>query len=56
MARNYQKEYEKEKESKVAKLVKIKKEDWNKLELKLSKENKRFSNFIQDQIKKYIES
>ena len=52
--RDYKKEYEKEKESKIQKLVKIKKEDYEALMIKLDKENKTFSCFIKEQIEKYI--
>lgn len=54
--RNYKKEYKKEKESKVSRLVKIKKEDFEKLILKLNKENKTFSGFVNEQIKEYIKN
>ena len=54
--RDYKKEYEKEKESKVSKLVKIKKEDFEKLIIKLNRENKTFSRFANEQIKKYIKN
>lgn len=54
--RNYKKEYEKEKESKVSRLVKIKKDDFEKLTFKLSKENQTFSGFVNEQIKKYIKN
>lgn len=54
--RDYKKEYEKEKESKVSRLVKVKKDDFEKLIIKLNRENKTFSGFVNEQIKKYIKN
>ena len=53
--RDYKREYEKEKESKISRLVKIKKDDFEKLNTKLKEESKTFSGFVNEQIQKYIE-
>lgn len=54
--RDYKREYEVEKKSKISKLIKIKREDWEILENKLDMEKRSFSEFVQDQIKKYIKN
>lgn len=53
--RNYQKEREKEKETITTRLVKIDKNVFEQLQIKLSKENKSFNGFVKEQIKKYLE-
>lgn len=55
MKRDYKKEYEKEKETKVTKTIKLDKKLYNNLKLKLNNQNKTFSNFIKDSINKYLE-
>ena len=55
MKRDYKKEYEKEKQSKVTKTIKLDKKLYNNLKLKLNNQNKTFSSFIKDSINKYLE-
>ena len=52
--RNYSKEYEKEKESKTTRLVKIEKQLSKELSEKLKKENKTFNGFVLEKVKEYF--
>lgn len=54
MERNYKKEWEKEKEKKTTRLVKIDKEIFEKLSKKLKEENKTFTGLVNDAILKYL--
>ncbi len=54
MERNYKKEWEKEKETKTTRLVKIDKEIFDKLSKKLKEENKTFSGLVNEAILKYL--
>ena len=54
MERNYKKEWEKEKETKTTRLVKIDKEIFEKLNKKLKEENKTFSGLVNEAILKYL--
>lgn len=56
MPRNYKQEWEKEKESKVARLVKIDKNIFNEFKSKLDNDNKTFNGFINEQINKYLKN
>lgn len=56
MSRNYKKEREKEKETITTRLVKINKEVFEQLQIKLVKENKSFNGFVKEQIEKYLET
>jgi len=53
--RNYQREREKEKEKITTRLVKIDKNVFEQLQIKLSKDNKSFNGFVKEQIQKYLE-
>lgn len=55
MKRNYKKEYEKEKQTKIIKSIKLDKKLYNNLKLKLNIQNKTFSSFIKDSIINYLE-
>ena len=55
MSRNYKKEWEKEKESKVTRLIKIDKDIFTLFQEKLKKENKTINGFVNTAIKKYLE-
>lgn len=50
--RNYKKEWEKE--TKTIKLVKIDKELYKKLEIKLKADNKTFASFVKESILRYV--
>lgn len=52
--RDYKKEWEKEKETKTSRLVKIDKELWEELDKKLKEENKTFTGLVIDAILKYL--
>lgn len=52
--RDYKKEWEKEKETKTSRLVKIDKELWEELDAKLKVENKTFTGLVHDAILKYL--
>ena len=52
--RNYQKEYAKEKESKISKIIKIDKNVYNQLCEKLSQDNKTFSSLVKEKLNEYI--
>ena len=52
--RDYKKEWEKEKETKTSRLVKIDKELWEDLDAKLKAENKTFTGLVHDAILKYL--
>lgn len=52
--RNYKKEWEKEKETKISKLVKIDKRLYEDLSKKLKEENKTFSGLINEAILEYL--
>lgn len=54
MERNYKKEWEKEKESKTTRLIKIDKELFEEFKKKLEKDNKTINGFVNEQIKKYL--
>lgn len=54
MPRDYKKEWEKEKETKVTRLIKIDKELFTEFSEKLKKENKTINGFVNEQIKKYL--
>ena len=52
--RNYKKEYEKEKESKVSRLIKIDKSIFEELKNKLDADKKTLNGFVNEQILKYL--
>ena len=52
--RNYKKEWEKEKETKTSRLIKIDKALWKELDKKLKNENKSFTGLVTDAILKYL--
>lgn len=52
--RNYKKEWEKEKETKTSRLIKIDKALWKELDKKLKDENKSFTGLVTDAILKYL--
>lgn len=54
MERNYKKEWEKEKESKTTRLIKIDKELFEEFKKKLEEDNKTINGFVNEQIKKYL--
>ncbi len=54
MSRDYKKEWEKEKETKITRLIKIDKEIYLKFRYKLECENKTLNGYINEQILKYI--
>lgn len=55
MKRNYKKEYEKEKQSKVVKTIKLDKKLYNNLKLKLKNQNKTFTSLVNDKIIEFLE-
>lgn len=55
MARDYKKEWEKEKETKVTRLIKIDKKIFEEFKNKLDSENKTLNGFVNEQILKYLE-
>lgn len=52
--RDYKREWEKEKETKTSRLVKIDKTLWEELDSKLKAENKTFTGLVHDAILKYL--
>ena len=54
MTRNYKKEWEKEKETKVTRLIKIDKNIFNKFKVKLDKNNKTLNGFFNEKILEYL--
>lgn len=52
--RNYKKEWEKEKETKVSRLIKIEKGLFEEFKNKLEQDNKTINGFVNEQIKKYL--
>lgn len=54
MKRDYKKEYEKEKETKVIKTIKLDKKLYNSLKLKLNNQNKTFTSLVNDCINNYL--
>lgn len=52
--RDYKKEWEKEKETKTSRLIKIDKDLWKKLDKKLKEENKTFTSIVTDAILRYL--
>lgn len=52
--RNYKKEWEKEKETKTSRLVKIDKELWEELDKKLKEDSRTFTGLVIDAIFKYL--
>ncbi len=54
MKRNYKKEWEKEKETKTTRLVKIDREIFEKLSKKLKEDNKTFAGLVNEAILKYL--
>lgn len=54
MTRNYKKEWEKEKETKVTRLIKIDKQTYNKFKNKLDKNNKTLNGFFNEKILEYL--
>jgi len=54
--RNYKKEWEKEKETKVTRLIKIDKELFAEFSEKLKKENLTINGFVTDAIKKFLKN
>lgn len=53
--RNYKKEWEREKETKTSRLIKIDKKLWEKLNSKLKAENKTFSGLVHEAIFRYLD-
>lgn len=54
MNRDYKKEYEKEKESKVTKTIKLDKKLYNSLKLKLNNQNKTFTSLVNEKIDDFL--
>ncbi len=52
--RDYKKEWEKEKETKTSRLIKIDKDLWEKLDKKLKEENKTFTGIVTEAILRYL--
>ena len=52
--RNYKKEWEKEKETKVTRLIKVEKELFMEFSEKLKKENLTINGFVNAEIKKFL--
>lgn len=52
--RDYKKEWEKEKETKVSRLIKIDKNIFQELKQKLENDNKTLNGFVNEQIVKYL--
>lgn len=55
LKRDYKKEYEKEKQTKVIKTIKLDKKLYNQLKIKLNNQNKTFTSLVNDSIKNYLE-
>lgn len=55
MTRDYKKEYEKEKETKVIKTIKLDKKLYNKLKIKLTRYNKNFTTLVIEKINEFLE-
>ena len=55
MKRDYKKEWEKEKETRTSRLVKIDKELYEKLDKKLKEERKSFTGLVIDAILEYLD-
>ena len=53
--RNYKKEWEKEKETKTSRLIKIDKVLFEELDKKLNSENKTFTGLVMEAIYKYLD-
>lgn len=56
MSRDYRKEWEKEKETKITRLVKIDKDVFEKFKNKLNDNNKTFNGFVNEQIQEYLKN
>ena len=54
MSRNYKREWEKEKETKVTRLIKIDKQIFKEFQKKLEEDNKTINGFVNEQILKYL--
>lgn len=54
MERNYKKEWEKEKETKTTRLIKIDKQLFEQFQQKLKQDNKTINGFVNEQIIKYL--
>lgn len=54
MERDYNKEWEKEKETKTTRLIKMDKELFKKFQAKLEREHKSINGFVNEQIRKYL--
>ena len=54
MARDYKKEWKKEKETKITRLIKIDKKIFEEFKNKLDSENKTLNGFVNEQILKYL--
>ena len=54
MPRNYKKEWEKEKETKATRLIKVDKKIFEEFKSKLTKDNKTINGFVNEQILKYL--
>lgn len=52
--RNYSKEYSTEKKKKFPKQVKLDREIWGKLQIKLKKDNKSFAELVNEAIENYL--
>ena len=55
MTRDYKKEYEKEKETKVIKTIKLDKKLYNRLKIKLTRYNKNFTALVIEKINEFLE-
>lgn len=55
MKRDYKKEYAQEKQTKVIKTIKLDKNLYNSLKLKLNNQNKTFTSLVIDKIKEFLE-
>lgn len=55
LKRNYKKEWEKEKETKTSRLIKINKKLWEELDTKLKAENRTFTGLVHEAIFRYLE-
>lgn len=53
--RDYKKEYEKEKQTKVVKTIKLDKKLYNKLKIKLTRYNKNFTTLVIEKINEFLE-
>lgn len=56
MARDYKKEWEKEKETKTSRLIKIDKELFEEFSQKLKQENKTLNGFVNEKIKEFLKN